>query len=98
MNRSPSFPEGRQVSLQPPQGHTTAPSWTIPGFTIRPVATLDIEALILDSESYYFDSMADVSPLDLTLGWGPMSDGKILNELDVYQSDRSYYWTPSPVL
>lgn len=70
--------------------------WTL---TVR--ATYQITARVLSRESYHFDSMADLVPEDLALGWGPMSDNRVLKTLDISQSNRFYYWranaaTPLP--
>src|SRR5262249_4186208 len=31
-------------------------------------------------------------PLDIAVGWGPMSDSAVLRKLDISQSGRFYYW------
>lgn len=47
---------------------------------------------MLSSKSYSVGREADLSPVDLALGWGPMSDETILNKVDISQSHRFYYW------
>jgi hypothetical protein len=61
--------------------------WTL---TVR--ADYRITARILARERYHFDSLADLVPEDLALGWGPMSDNRILRAIDISQSNRFYYW------
>ncbi len=61
--------------------------WTL---TIR--ADYQITARILSRERYHFDTLSDLVPEDLALGWGPMSDNRILRSLDITQSNRFYYW------
>ncbi len=59
-----------------------------------------ITARVLASESYHFDALSDLVPEDLALGWGPMSDNRILRSIDISQSNRFYYWrvpTDSPL-
>jgi hypothetical protein len=51
-----------------------------------------ITARILARERYHFDGLADLIPEDLALGWGPMSDNRILRSIDITQSDRFYFW------
>jgi hypothetical protein len=51
-----------------------------------------ITARILARERYHFDSLAELIPEDLALGWGPMSDNRLLRTLDITQSDRFYFW------
>ncbi len=61
--------------------------WTL---TVR--ADYQITARILARERYHFDALSDLVPEDLALGWGPMSDNRILRAVDISQSDRFYYW------
>jgi hypothetical protein len=58
--------------------------------TVR--ADYSITARILALERYHFDTLADLIPEDLALGWGPMSDNRILRAVDISQSNRFYYW------
>ena len=64
--------------------------WTL---TVR--ANYRITARILARERYHFDTLSDLIPEDLALGWGPMSDNRILGSLDIYQADRFYFWRAS---
>ena len=61
--------------------------WTL---TVR--ATYRITARVLSREDYHFDAMSDLVPEDLALGWGPMSDSRVLRTLEISQSNRFYYW------
>jgi hypothetical protein len=61
--------------------------WTL---TVR--ADYQITARILSREGYHFDALADLIPEDLALGWGPMSDNRMLRYVDISQSNRFYYW------
>ena len=58
--------------------------------TVR--ANYVITARVLSRESYHFDRLSDLIPEDLALGWGPMSDNRVLRTIDVSQSNRFYYW------
>jgi hypothetical protein len=55
-------------------------------------ARYHITARILSRESYSFDRLASLIPLDLALGWGPMSDNRVLKRFDITQNDRFYFW------
>ena len=68
------------------------PEFTMSGYTIRPVARFEVEARVLGVEHYRFDRVADLSPVDLALGWGPMSDQAVLDEIDISQGGRFYRW------
>jgi hypothetical protein len=61
--------------------------------TVR--ATYQITARVLGRETYHFDSLSDLVPQDLALGWGPMSDNKVLRTLEISQSNRWFYWHTS---
>ena len=58
--------------------------------TVR--ADYQITARILARERYHFDALSDLVPEDLALGWGPMSDNRMLTAIDISQSNRFYYW------
>src|ERR1700733_253525 len=51
-----------------------------------------ITARILARERYHFDALSDLIPEDLALGWGPMSDNRMLRTIYISQSNRFYYW------
>jgi len=51
-----------------------------------------ITARILHVERYRFDTLAALIPEDLALGWGPLSDSRVLDTLEITQSNRFYYW------
>lgn len=75
--------------------------WEKDGNLITPLARFNLEARVLGKERYWFDRAADLSPVDLALGWGPMSDQKVVEQLDISQNGRRYFfWTrraPLPV-
>lgn len=59
---------------------------------IVPKAKFHIEARVLSKEWYFWDKQSDISPYDLVLGWGPMSDERNLTFMYIEQSDRYYSW------
>ena len=63
------------------------------GYEIRPLARFELDARVLGVEHYYFDRGADLSPVDLALGWGRMSDTSVLDRIEISQSGRYYYWS-----
>ncbi|UYL07374.1 hypothetical protein B9G69_009985 [Bdellovibrio sp. SKB1291214] len=66
---------------------------------VEPLARYKIRARVLSTNRYWLDPGAAVSPIDLALGWGPMSDSKVLNELSIGQSLRYYHvrWRNPPI-
>jgi hypothetical protein len=64
-------------------------------WSLTPRAGYEITARVLGHEHYRFDELADLIPDDLALGWGPMSDNRVLNSIDISQGNRFYYWQAS---
>src|SRR5580698_9145887 len=52
-------------------------------WTLTERAQYQITARILSREGYRFDALAGLIPLDLALGWGPMSDNRVLHDIDI---------------
>ena len=61
-------------------------------FRITPLAKFSAEARVLRRKRYYFGRTARLVPVDLALGWGPMSDESILKSIKISQSNRFYFW------
>jgi hypothetical protein len=61
-------------------------------FQVIAQARFSAEVRVLARERYRLGALADVSPLDVAVGWGPMSDSAVLADLDVWQSGRFYFW------
>jgi hypothetical protein len=71
-----------------------APVTALGRWRLTPQARYDITARILAREDYRFDRLSDLIPEDLALGWGPMSDNKVIRAFEISQSVRFYSWTP----
>ena len=67
-------------------------TWTEGDYEITALAEFDLRARVLSVKKYRFDRESDLSPVDLALGWGPMSDSENLDEIDISQRNRWYYW------
>jgi hypothetical protein len=67
---------------------------TLGRWRLTPRARYDITARILGREDYHFDLLADLIPEDLALGWGPMSDNRVLSAFRISQGGRFYSWMP----
>jgi hypothetical protein len=61
-------------------------------YRMTPLATFQIEARVLSMKRYYFDRSAKLSPVDLALGWGPMSDSRVIEKIKISQHGRFYFW------
>ena len=62
-------------------------------YTVTPLARYSVTAVVLSRSRYRFDDGAEFAPLDLALGWGPMSIDGVINELSISQSGRWYEYT-----
>lgn len=60
---------------------------------ITPLAEFEIKAKVILREDYSYDKEAEFSPTDLALGWGRMSDEKVLEQIDFSQSGRWYRYS-----
>ena len=69
-------------------------------YTITPLANYKVTAVVLSRETYGHDRESQLSPIDLALGWGPMSIAGVINELHISQSGRwyEYRWSNEPPL
>lgn len=72
--------------------------WQKGEYTIKALADFELEARVLSKELYSIDRGADLSPVDLALGWGAMSDSTVLAALTISQGNRFYYyrWENNP--
>jgi hypothetical protein len=62
------------------------------GLEMTPRARFSAEVRVLSLERYWSGDLADAVPLDLAVGWGPMSDSAVLANIQVSQSGRFYFW------
>ncbi len=61
-------------------------------YYVTPIAEFQVAARVLAAKHYSIDREADLSPVDLALGWGPMAKDSVLNALDIKQRNRFYFW------
>jgi len=97
----PATWRGLPASRDPVQLSTQLPAPLKHGdYTIKPLARYEIKAVVLGRERYRYDDGANLSPVDLALGWGPMSSAGVINELNMSQSGRwyEYSWSEEPPL
>ena len=88
-----SYPAGVLVASEPEQiairdGQTLIEHGA---YHLKPLARFSIDARILHRKVYGYDRSAKLVPVDLALGWGPMSDQAVLDQLKISQSMR-FYW------
>jgi hypothetical protein len=78
----------------PEQGEIrgTAPQFERGGAHLTALASFALRARVLSREDYRFDAGAFLSPVDLALGWGRMSDSTVLDRISISQYGRFYHW------
>jgi hypothetical protein len=92
-SREVSQPPGILAPRQPLQQEIANPEpFEFKGYRITPLASFEIEARVLSRERYRRGREAELSPIDLALGWGPMSAQEVIDQLEISQSNRYYRW------
>ncbi|MBT8392153.1 MAG: hypothetical protein HKO83_08940 [Ignavibacteriaceae bacterium] len=88
-----TYPPG--ITAPTPPQQTNLPSekkWTEGEYTIEALAEYKIKARVLSRNNFSFGKESDLSPFDLALGWGPMSDQNVIDQIDISQRNRWYNW------
>ena len=99
--RAVVHPPGVLVPEVPRQlAEPSAPALEFEGYRLTPRAGFDIRARVLSREDYRWGEEAKLSPVDLALGWGVMSDQSVLDRIEVSQGGRWYFTRfdlPAPI-
>jgi hypothetical protein len=82
---------GMLAANEPIQSETQEKAWQHGDYLITPLAEYEVTARVLGKKDYAWDKSSDLSPVDLALGWGVMSDSGVLENLRVSQSGRWFY-------
>jgi hypothetical protein len=86
--------KGMPAAAQPVQTTTNLPKPFYHGeFRITPLANYSVTGVVLSRQRYRNDESARICPLDLALGWGPMSTAYAINELSISQGGRFYEYS-----
>ena len=92
-NREISRPPGVLAAEDPVQTPMSSlPEISHGVYRLRPLAGFEIKARVILAKRYWFGRGSDLAPVDLALGWGPMSDQEVLKHFTFSQSDRFYFW------
>lgn len=88
-----TYPAGITAPEQPVQNNLSiTKEWQKDGYTIKALAEYKIKARVLSRNNFSIGRESDLSPLDLALGWGPMSDQSVIDKIKITQSNRWYHW------
>ncbi len=86
-----------EAPTQQPAGHSV---FGFNDHVLTRRAKISLRARVLSTERYWLDRGSRLSPVDLALGWGAMSDQAVLERISVTQGGRWYftrYELPAPV-
>jgi hypothetical protein len=89
-------PKGILIHNPPLQYATDAQPFQKENYTITPVQSYELEGRVLSTKNYYFGREADLSPLDLAVGWGEMSDEINVQAIPLKQTGRFALWGSGP--
>jgi len=98
--RAIDHPPGILVSAAPQQAEVQPNSFFLEDYELTRRARFEIRARVLSREPYYLRRESGLSPLDLALGWGVMSDQAVLDRIAITQGNRWYftkYAYPAPL-
>jgi hypothetical protein len=97
LHRAITYPPGVLIAGEPSQINLPAdtPAFQQGAFRLKPLAVFAVDARVLHRKVYYYDTQSKLVPVDVALGWGPMSDQRVLNQLSISQSAR-FYWYRYP--
>ncbi len=99
--RSIAHAPGVLVAVEPRQ--TSLPGFSIPdiaGWKLRAVADYELRGRVLGTKRYHSGASADLVPVDVAIGWGPMSDTRMLDALTFSMGNRFFFyeWENRPPL
>jgi hypothetical protein len=93
--REVARPPGILVDAEPRQRDIAAPQRIdVREYALYTRARYDITARVLRKEIYRMDGGASLAPVDLGVGWGPLSDTRVIDQLEFSQMGRFLYWRP----
>jgi len=88
-----TYPAGVTAPDQPKQTNITeVREWSLDDFRFKALADYQIKARVLSRNNFSVGKESEISPFDLALGWGQMSDQIIIDKIDISQSNRWYRW------
>jgi hypothetical protein len=71
------------------------PHFQVGEYDLQALARFELDARVLSAEHYRRDRESELAPVDLALGWGPMSSNEVLGALHISQGGRffQYSWS-----
>jgi hypothetical protein len=89
-----AYPPGVLIAAEPLQAGLlpTDVAFDRGEFHLTPLARFMLDARVLHRKIYRYDHQAALAPVDLAVGWGPMSDQTVLDQLSISQSARFFFY------
>jgi len=88
-----TYPAGITALDQPKQTNISViKKWELDEFYFNALTEYQIKARVLTRNNFSIGKESEISPFDLALGWGPMSDQSVIDKIDISQSNRWYRW------
>ena len=100
LHRPITYPPGILIPSEPEQTLTFDAPIKRGEYELKPLAHFAIDARVLHRKVYRWDQRASLVPVDLALGWGPMSNQSVLDQVEITQSMRFYWFAyrlPPPI-
>jgi hypothetical protein len=101
LQRPITYPAGVLIDSDPTQIAIGSDEQIAHGdYQLKALARFSLDARILHRKIYGYDRESKLVPVDLAVGWGPMSDQAVLDRLKITQSMRFYwyeYQLPPPI-
>jgi hypothetical protein len=93
INAPMTYPPGVLIAAEPQQTATTPDDSAFDEgkFHFQPLAHFALDARVLHQKIYRYDHAAALVPVDLAVGWGRMSDQAVIDQLEISQSAR-FFW------
>lgn len=93
INAPLTYPPGVLIAAEPAQHNppNNAP-FSYGKFQLKPLAEFALDGRVLHRKTYRYDRAAALVPVDLAVGWGPMSDQAVLDQLEITQASRFFYY------
>lgn len=71
---------------------STDGSFDYPGYSIAPLESFELTGRILSTHPYRSGREAQLSPIDLAMGWDAMAEPNNIAQLKISQRNRWFYW------
>ncbi|MGY6629453.1 MAG: hypothetical protein ACXIUL_00460 [Wenzhouxiangella sp.] len=89
----PGFEHAVSIDAPPLQNNLQQrPTMEVADYRFTLMADFQLEARVLGRKNYRRDAGARLAPIDLALGWGAMARPEIIEQFNIRQRRRFYFW------